>query len=96
MRPDSRFATVVETNLRKLVHAEEAFFAEHVAYSGSLDELKFRPSKGVTVTIQEATSGAWRAIATHLQSPHWVCGIFVGGIARVEGRKQTEPTWWHQ
>ena len=45
MRPDSRFATVVETNLRKLVHAEEAFFAEHVAYSGSLDELKFARRK---------------------------------------------------
>jgi len=45
MRPDSRFATVVETDLRNLVHAEEAFFAEHVAYSGSLDELKFARRK---------------------------------------------------
>jgi len=95
MKPDSRFATVVEGDLRKLVNAEEAFFAEHVGYSASLNDLKFRPSNGVTVTIEEASSGAWRAVATHLQSPHWVCGIFVGGVAR-EGRQQAEPTWWHQ
>ena len=96
MKPDSRFATLVETALRNLVNTEEAFFAEHVAYSPSLDELKFRPSNGVTVTIQEATPAAWRAIATHIQSPHWVCGIFVGGVSRTEGWRQAEPTWWHQ
>jgi hypothetical protein len=96
MRPDSRFAMLVERDLRNLVNAEEAFFAEHVSYSASIDDLKFRPSNGVTVTIEEASSGAWRAVATHLQSPHWVCGIFVGGVSRSEGHQQAEPTWWHQ
>ena len=96
MRPDARFANVTETDLRRLVSAEEVFFAEHVAYSDSLDALKFRASRGVTVTIQEANVGAWRAIATHIQSPHWVCGIFVGGSSRAEGRLQAEPTWWHE
>jgi hypothetical protein len=96
MRPDSRFATTVEADLRNLVKAEEAYFVEHVAYSNSLDALNFRPSSGVTLRIQNADSGAWSAVATHLESPHWVCGIFVGGIARAESRRQAEPTWWHQ
>ena len=96
MRPDSRFATVVETDLRKLVMAQEAYFAEHVAYSNSLADIKFRSSSGVTVRIQDASPGAWSAVATHLRSGHWVCGIFVGGAARAAGRRQAEPTWWHQ
>jgi len=96
VRPDSRFATTVEADLRRLVNSEEVFFGEHVAYSDSLEDLKFRPSNGVAVTIQEATRASWSAIATHIQSPHWVCGIFVGGVSRLERRKQAEPTWWHR
>lgn len=95
MRPDARFATTVEADVRNLVHAEEAYFGEHVTYAASLEDLKFRPSPGVSLTIQMADAGSWSAIATHLQSPHWICGISVGGSARVEGT-QAQPTWWHQ
>ena len=94
MRPDARFATTVEADLRNLVLAEEAYFGEHVSYSGSLEDLRFRPSSGVTVTIERADPGSWSAIGTHLQSPHWVCGISVGGMARAEG-SHGQPTWWH-
>ena len=95
MKPDASFAATVETDLRNLLRAEEVYFGEHVTYSGSLEDVKFRPSPGVTITIQSADVGSWRATATHLQSPHWVCGIAVGGPAREEG-SHAQPRWWHQ
>jgi hypothetical protein len=95
MKPDARFAVTVETDLRNLLHAEEIYFSEHVTYSASLEDLKFRPSSGVTITIQNADDSSWRAVATHLQSPHWVCDMAVGGPAREEG-SHAQPHWRHE
>ena len=38
----------------------------------------YAPSPGVTVTLTQPETGGWAAIATHLDAPGRICGVFVG------------------
>jgi hypothetical protein len=38
----------------------------------------YAPSPGVTVTLTQPETGGWAAIATHMDAPGRVCGVFVG------------------
>jgi hypothetical protein len=38
----------------------------------------YAPSPGVTVTLAQPETGGWAAIATHIDAPGRICGVFVG------------------
>src|SRR6201990_2483261 len=73
----------MRSDLHNLTTAEEAYFYDHSAYSTSLDSVAFKPSKGDSVTIHEATVSGWSATSQNPQSyPHY-CALFLGSAAPV-------------
>lgn len=73
----------MRSDLHNLTTAEEAYFYDHSAYSTSLDSVSFKPSKGDSVTITEATVSGWSATSQNPQSyPHY-CALFLGSAAAV-------------
>jgi prepilin-type N-terminal cleavage/methylation domain-containing protein len=73
----------MRSDLHNLTTAEEAYFYDHSVYSGSLDSVQFKPSKGDSVTIVEATASGWAATSQNPQSyPHF-CALFLGTASAV-------------
>jgi hypothetical protein len=68
----------MRSNLRNLVTAEEAYFAEHGTYAATLGALpSFSPSPAVSIEILEANRGGWRALGRHPGSAS-ECRVAVG------------------
>ncbi|MES2178739.1 MAG: prepilin-type N-terminal cleavage/methylation domain-containing protein [Gemmatimonadota bacterium] len=68
----------LKSDLRNLVTAEEAFFADSVKYATyDTTKLKYRPSSGVMTPTIVVGSGYWSATITHSQVPSFSCGISV-------------------
>jgi type IV pilus assembly protein PilA len=59
------YVATVKTDLRNLVTAEEAYFADNTTYSNALATTQFQPSQGVTYAVTGATGTGWAATATH-------------------------------
>jgi type IV pilus assembly protein PilA len=65
---DKAYYTAMKSDLRNLVTAEEAFFADSTKYTGTLTNLKFQVSNGVNAPTIDATgAGQWSATVTHTQ-----------------------------
>ena len=68
----------MKSDLRNLVTAEEAFFADSVKYATyDTTKIKFRPSTGVNTPAIVIGAGYWSATVTHTQVPNFSCGIGV-------------------
>ena len=73
----------MKSDLRNLSTAEEAFFYDSAFYTSSLAALNnFRPSTGVTITVQEATPRGWSAEAVHAQTTR-KCVLYLGNAAPI-------------
>jgi prepilin-type N-terminal cleavage/methylation domain-containing protein len=73
----------MRSDLHNLTTAEEAYFYDHSAYSASLDSVQFKPSKGDSVIIVEATVSGWSATSQNpLSYPHF-CALFLGNATPV-------------
>ena len=83
------YTRVLESSVRDLVKAEEAYFERHHTYADSLDAVNVRPGPGVTITITAAGRTGWSAVATHVGIAT-VCRISVAAAA-VAGRAEGEP-----
>ena len=64
--------------LRRLVVAEETFFAENGTYTGELSVIRAAPSKNVEVRFLWLSRDGWAASGTHTALPDKDCVIFVG------------------
>jgi type IV pilus assembly protein PilA len=72
------YIAAMKSDLRNLVTAEEAFFADSVKYATyDTAKLKFRPTTGVGTPTIVVGSGYWSATVTHTQIPSFSCGIGV-------------------
>ena len=74
-------AAALRADLRNLASAQEAYFVEHSAYTTDTLLLNYTTSRGVVVTIIDATNGGWSARATHPQSFPLVCAMFSGFVS---------------
>jgi hypothetical protein len=72
------YVSAMETDLRNLTIAEEAYFADHSTYSDDLEDLDLDASAGVTITIREVTPQGWRATAQH-SGTETLCELYIGG-----------------
>ncbi|MDB4913075.1 MAG: putative pilin [Gemmatimonadetes bacterium] len=73
------YVAAMKSDLRNLVTAEEAFFADSVKYvTFDTTKIKFRPSQGVNNPVIVPGSGYWSATVTHTQVASFSCGIGVG------------------
>jgi hypothetical protein len=57
----------MKSDLRNLVTAEEAFFADSTHYTQTLANLKFQVSNGVVPPTISTGAGLWSATITHTQ-----------------------------
>ena len=73
-------AAALRADLRNLASAQEAYFFENTTYTTSITDLRFTTSKGVVLTVVEATRGGWSARATHPQSFPLTCAIYGGTV----------------
>ena len=74
---EKAYIASMKTDLRNLVTAEEAYFADSVKYTSDLTVLKFRPSTGVGTPSIVVGSGFWTAAVTHTMVPGRSCQIAV-------------------
>jgi hypothetical protein len=68
----------IRSSLRRLVAAEESFYAENGVYTEELSRLGYRPSGGTDVRFLWLVRGSWGASGTHPQLAGRNCVIFVG------------------
>ena len=64
---DKAYYTAMKSDLRNLVTAEEAFFADSTKYTQTVANLKFSVSNGVNTPTIATGSGWWNATITHTQ-----------------------------
>ena len=71
----------MKADLRNLVTAEEAFFADSVHYTLNLARLRFRPSAGNTLPQVTLAGNGWFGAIGNPRTPT-TCTIFVGTVPR--------------
>jgi type IV pilus assembly protein PilA len=73
------YIAAMKSDLRNLVTAEEAYFADSAVYASDTTKgMKFKPSTGVAMPIITVFAGSWLATNTHTQLPGgFSCGIGV-------------------
>jgi hypothetical protein len=64
--------------LRRLVAAEETFFAENGTYTDELSILGLKPDSNTTIRFLRISRDGWAARGTHSSLPGRDCVIFVG------------------
>ena len=75
---EAAFRDISQT-LRRLVVAEQSFFAENGAYSADLGRVGFRPLGNSEVEFLWVTKEGWAARATHPVLPGRDCVTYTGG-----------------
>ena len=68
----------IRRSLRRLVVAEESFFAENGTYTDDLSVIRFAPVKNVTTRFLWLSRDGWAASGTHAALPERDCVIYVG------------------
>ncbi|HEV8233205.1 MAG TPA: pilin, partial [Gemmatimonadaceae bacterium] len=74
------YVTAMKSDLRNLVTAEEAFFADSTYYTTATNLVSrntFKNSSGVGVPAVTSGAGFWSATVTHSQLSGATCGIGV-------------------
>jgi hypothetical protein len=67
----------MKSDLRNLVTAQEAYFADNSAYASSMDGLKFRPSQNVSIRLTATQNNAWAAETRSSLLPNVACVIWI-------------------
>src|SRR4029077_8301455 len=71
------YITAMKSDLRNLVTAEEAFFADSSKYTSTIGQLKYSNTTGVNAPAITTGAGFWTATTTHTQLAGSTCGIGV-------------------
>lgn len=87
---DFALRTMMKSDLRTLVAAEDAYFAEHATYA-TLEELgdRFGAQNGVTISLTVA-GRSLQALARHSRTTK-TCAIFLGGSPMAPATNEREP-----
>jgi hypothetical protein len=75
---EARSFADIRRALRRLVVAEETFFAENGTYTDDLSVIRFTPGKDITTRFLWLSRDGWAASGTHAALPDKDCVIFVG------------------
>ena len=73
------YLTAMKSDLRNLVTAEEAYFADSSKYTGTITDLKYQVTTGVNTPtiVAPAGTGSWYATVTHSQLSGTTCAVAV-------------------
>lgn len=79
---EKAYLTAMKSDLRNLVTAEEAYFAEWATYTATLSTNAYRTSTGVTLGTIVPTTGGFAASVTYPGGTTKSCQITVGSGTR--------------
>jgi hypothetical protein len=69
--------TQMKSDLRNLITAQEAYFADHAAYAGAVGDLRFRASENVSVRLTATQNNAWAGEARSALLPNVACVVWI-------------------
>lgn len=81
---EKAYRSQMQTALKTLVSAQEAYFEENYAYSNDITQLEQSQTQWVTLVIVQVSGNGWSAKATHSKTPI-ECGVYLGTVAAVAG-----------
>ena len=84
---EKAYVSAMKSDLRNLAAAEEAYVADYLTYSGSIANLDFNSSQGVTVADPTADGRGWSATATHTGTD-LTCALYYGQATAVGAATQ--------
>ena len=88
---EKAYVASMKSDLRNLVTAQEAYFADNVTYATTTTNLSYNFSAGNTVTVTSATGTGWSATATS-NATLKTCGIFYGSATPpITGQTESTP-----
>jgi DUF2939 family protein len=90
---DDAYVASMKRDLRNLVTAEEAYFADSVKYTSKIGRggLLFSVTTGNTLPIIRLTDDGWTATIRSTRSPK-TCAIFIGSTRAPPATREGEPT----
>ncbi|HEX9581388.1 MAG TPA: prepilin-type N-terminal cleavage/methylation domain-containing protein [Gemmatimonadales bacterium] len=77
---EKAYIASMKADLRNLINAEEAYFADNTTYAAATGSLQYNQSAGVTVTLTSSSGTGWTATSYH-NGTTVTCSIAVGGMA---------------
>jgi type IV pilus assembly protein PilA len=86
---EKAYLTQMKSDLRNLVTAEEAYFADSIKYTTDLGTA-YRVSTGVLGPTIALTLDGWTATVSHSTSVK-TCSIYGGSVALAPATKEGEP-----
>ncbi|MGH7520651.1 MAG: type IV pilin protein [Gemmatimonadales bacterium] len=86
---EKAYIASMKSDLRNLVTAEEAYFADSVKYTSNLGTL-FTTTSGVSTPTITVTADGFTANVTHTTTTK-TCSIYVGNTALAPANKEGEP-----
>lgn len=75
---EKAYIATMKADLRNLVTAQEAYFADWSIYTASLTTQQYQPSPGVTVGSIATGAGTFTAVASYAGGTTRTCTITVG------------------
>ncbi len=89
----AKLVAVMRSDLRRLVVAEEAFFADSVKYGSRVGPggVNYSPSPGNALQSITLTRDGWVAVMTNSNTPTR-CTIFIGSTSAPPALKEGYPT----
>jgi len=88
------YLATLKSDLRNLVTAEEAYFADNTTYTTALSTTQFDASQGVTYNVNQASGTGWSGTATHVglvgATPSG-CHIAIGTFASTASEDEGAP-----
>ncbi|HEY0930436.1 MAG TPA: prepilin-type N-terminal cleavage/methylation domain-containing protein [Gemmatimonas sp.] len=82
------YATSIKSDLKNLTSMQETYFYYNETYASTPVATGFESSKGVAITIAEASGRGWSATATHPSSLPLTCSVYYGSVAPVSPATQ--------
>jgi type IV pilus assembly protein PilA len=85
---EKALVATMKSDLRNLATAEESYYYDNSTYAGTTGQLpSYLPSVGVSVTVNQATTGGWSATAVSNNVTRQ-CFLFVGNATPVGAATQ--------
>ena len=82
---DKAFVSSMKSDLKNMATQQEVYYNANYTFGSSFSDLEVVTSKGVTITINEATAGGWAATAVHGGLVGAQCGFYHGDATAVNG-----------
>jgi len=89
---EKAYMAAMKSDLRNLVTAEEAYFADNTTYTDNMVAMNYNESAGVTIaiTVDGTVPVGYSAIGTHTGTAE-TCAIFIQAPAQAPATNEGEP-----